>query len=277
MDASTYCADAATAEPLAGTADPVDVWLLLEYRPPWRAKTIEDNALAAPVRDWLAARVAAERASGRKCRPQFIRRPERDAPGVTLFVADAQATVRYEAADYGALTALDLERDGTRVAEPHFFVCTNSARDRCCGRLGLPLYVALRDRVGARVWQTTHVGGHRFAPNVLALPQGRLYGRVHAGDVDAFLDTLARGALGARWLRGRSFLAPEAQAAEAFVAGARDEPTGSAPLVEVVGEGRWRVSFADGRSTLVGLGPPQPSFASCGDTAPKEVRPFQRV
>ena len=277
MDAQTFCADAARSEPLAGTADPVDVWLLLEYRPPWRARTIEDNDLAAPMREWLAARVAAERANGRKCRPQFIRRPERDAPGVTLIVADAQSTVRYEVADYGALTALDLERDGAPVTEPHFFVCTNSARDRCCGRLGLPLYAALRDRVGARVWQTTHVGGHRFAPNVLALPQGRLYGRVQAGEVDTFLDTLARGALGGRWLRGRSFLAPEAQAAEAFLAGAKDEPASLSPLIEVVGEGRWRVSFAGGRSTLVGLGAPQSSFASCGETTPKQIQPFVRV
>ena len=277
MNTTMHCADAATDEPLAGTADSVDVWLLLEYRPPWRARTIEDNDLAASVRDWIAARIAAERAKGRKCRPQFVRRPERDAAGVTLFVADAESTVRYEAADYDELTALDLDRGGERVTEPHFFVCTNSARDACCGRLGLPLYGALRERVGARAWQTTHVGGHRFAPNVLALPEGRLYGRVHAREVDAFLATIERGALGARWLRGRSFLAPEAQAAEVFVAGARDEPASLSPLIEVVGERRWRVSFADGRSTHVGLGPPQPSFASCGDAQPKDVRPFQRI
>src|SRR5262245_43474846 len=124
MDAPIYCSDAAQAEPLAGTADPVDVWLLLEYRPPWRARTVEDNDLAAPVREWIAARVASERANGRKCRPQFIRRPERDAAGVTLFVADSRGTVRYEASDYDALMALDFERDGARVTEPHFFVCT---------------------------------------------------------------------------------------------------------------------------------------------------------
>ena len=74
--------------------------------------------------------------------------------------------------------------DAARSA-PQYFVCTNGQRDLCCARFGLPTYAALRERVGERVWQTTHVGGHRFAPNVLTLPQAALYGRVQPADVDA--------------------------------------------------------------------------------------------
>ena len=36
----------------------VDVWICLEYRPVWKAKVLEDNALSAPVRDWLTDALA---------------------------------------------------------------------------------------------------------------------------------------------------------------------------------------------------------------------------
>ena len=98
---------------------------------------------------------------------------------------------------------------------PQYFVCTNGQRDVCCARFGLPTYAALRERVGGRAWQTTHLGGHRFAPNVLTLPQAALYGRVQPADTDEFVDAVERNGLAAKWLRGRTRYSPEVQAAEA--------------------------------------------------------------
>ena len=275
MSDEPYCCEAAASEPMVGTADTVDVWLLLEYRPTWRAKALEDNALSPDVRAWLQSCVAAYAAQGRKARPQFVRQPEYERTGVTLFVADADGCRRFDAVSYDALATVDLARGGEAVAEPHYFVCTNAARDRCCGRFGLPVYAALRERVGARVWQTTHVGGHRFAPNVLVLPEGRLYGRVQPADVGDFVATVERGALGARWLRGTSFVAPALQAAEAFVAAADDTPARRGRM-ESLAPDRFRVSFDDGRAVTVALGAEIESLASCGDATPKRLRPFVR-
>jgi len=268
-----YCSESALNEPMAGTADAVDVWLLLEYRPAWRAKATEDNALAEPVRRWLAQQQAALAAKGRKSRLQLIRQPELDRGDITLFVGDAAGSRRYRAPTYDALTMLSLAEGGEALCEPHYFVCTNAARDRCCGRLGLPLHAALRERIGERVWQTTHVGGHRFAPNVLALPQGCLYGRVQAEAVDDFLAAVEQGALGARWLRGRSFTPHVVQAAEIFAAGPDDAPSARASVESFTDE-RWRVRFANGRVADVQLGPPIESLASCGDVVPKAVRGY---
>ena len=73
-----YCAEVAQAdgEPMAGTADVVDVWIMLEYLPAWTAKATTDNALAAPTKAWLKRLADEVAARGLKPRLQLIRRPE---------------------------------------------------------------------------------------------------------------------------------------------------------------------------------------------------------
>src|SRR5829696_448538 len=63
-------------------------------------------------------------------------------------------------------------------------VCTHGSHDACCGKFGFPLYEALRQGYAAasegrlRVWRASHIGGHRFAPTLLDLPEGRYWGRL---------------------------------------------------------------------------------------------------
>ncbi len=225
MTERTYCSDlcAAAGEPMLGTADRVDVWLLLEYRPAWAAKAIADNALSRATREWLGASIDALAERGLKARPQFIRRPEIDSERTSLFVGTPDALYEFSSSGYAGLTAVDVARlvesgQGPRCETNQYFVCTNGKRDLCCARYGLPTYRRLRETVGARAWQTTHLGGHRFAPNVLALPQGVLYGRVVPDDVESFVTCVEGGALSRPHLRGRAVFAPPAQAAEALTA-----------------------------------------------------------
>ena len=228
MTARRYCSEAAPAEPLAGTADPTDVWILVEYRPAWTARALADNSLSPEVQTWLREGVAAIAASGLRVRPQFIRQLERVADDHVLMIGRPGHLVEYRFPDHQAMAALDLARaveaapgnvppGATRLTEPHYFVCTNGQRDVCCARFGLPVYAALRARVGARVWQITHVGGHRFAPNVLALPQQALYGRVSPARVEDWLATLESGRLAFAELRGRTDHPAAVQAAEVFL------------------------------------------------------------
>ena len=58
-------------------------------------------------------------------------------------------------------------------------VCGHGTRDRCCGRRGAALESRLRTgsvRAGTRIWRTSHLGGHRFAPTFLVLPTGTAWG-----------------------------------------------------------------------------------------------------
>ena len=107
---------------------------------------------------------------------------------------------------------------------PLFTVCTNGKRDRCCALLGPPLYQALREAValeqgapGAAVWQSTHVGGHRFAATVLVFPDGINYGRLAPDQAAELLAAQAEKRLLLRHLRGRVGLDPVAQAADFFL------------------------------------------------------------
>jgi len=269
-----YCAEMAAAEheSLAGTADVVDAWIMLEYVPAWGPKATSDNALNAATRAWLEGLAKCVAEQGRKARLQFIRRPEIDRVGVTLMIALDDRLHRVDAADYGALAALSYAAALTAPVEraPQYFVCTNGQRDVCCARFGLPTYAALRERVGERVWQTTHVGGHRFAPNVLALPQAALYGRVRPADVAAFVGAIEQGRLAPEWLRGRTGHPPEVQAAEAALA-QRGVDTSGAP-VSTPADGGIEVRFGS-HGVTVRRGEPRPVLASCGDER-KPVAPW---
>ena len=260
---------------MLGTATRVDVWLLLEHPPPWGAKALEQGDLPRTTRAWLEAALDAYAADGLTARAQFIRQADAEgaAPrhngGTTVFVATGGELFRFQGESRRDIERLNLATDGLeRVREPHYFVCTNGQRDLCCARYGLPTYARLRERVGDRAWQTTHVGGHRFAPNVLALPQGALYGRVFEAEVPAFADAVEGGALSLPHLRGRCAYPPEAQAAEAKLPGAgalRSVDGGVVTFHTARGERTVRVRRAQTPLEVV---------ASCGKTATETIYPF---
>ena len=281
MTERTYCSQANPDEPMLGTADVVDVWLLLEYRPVWKARAVEENDLTEGVRRWLADGMAALGAAGLKVRPQMIRQPEIDRSDTRLLVHHEGVLREFgrDAAGYDDLIRTPIEslvRDGAlgaTVGATQYFVCTNGQRDLCCARFGLPAYARLRELVGERVWQTTHVGGHRFAPNVLVLPQGALYGRVTADDTETLVAQVEAGGLHWEKLRGRARYPKLVQAAEGF-AGRAD-----LRLLEVDGdEDEAVVTFADAdRRLQVAIrksAEPIRTLASCGDGTAKAVCPF---
>jgi hypothetical protein len=64
-------------------------------------------------------------------------------------------------------------------------ICTHGSHDKCCARYGNPFYFHLRDTLipnlgleNIRVWRSSHFGGHRFAPTMIDLPEGRYYGNL---------------------------------------------------------------------------------------------------
>ncbi len=275
MTERQYCSDLSLAagEPLAGTAARVDVWLLLEYNPVWRAKAVTDNDLSPTVVAWLDQQMESMTDRGLQPRLQFIRQPELDREQIAFFAGTPEGLYRADVGGYGAIADLDIETDlGSksmpRVEATQYFVCTNGQRDLCCARFGLPAYARLRELVGERAWQTTHVGGHRFAPNVLTLPQGVLYGRVRPEAVPGFVEDVEAGRLPRDHVRGRSALPAEAQAAEV----ALDErmlelvgcDAGHVVMRTETGERRIRVIQADAMEII----------ASCGDEATECVRPI---
>ena len=275
-----YCSERNATEPMAGTADHVGVWVLLEYKPQWKAKALAENSLDAATRRWLDDSLSALQAAGHRPRTQFVRQPDVDSNRVRLFVGTPGRVLTFSGAGYGFLQQLDLAEVVAQPSayaahvEPLYFVCTNGQRDQCCARYGLPSYAALRELVGERAWQVTHLGGHRFAPNVLALPQGALYGRVHPALMSEFVAQVESGALCFPQLRGRSWYPKAVQAAEALL------ERSDLRLLHVGGDERSaRVTFASPDGTLEVDVRQQTSpiavLASCGDEVLKPVFPYR--
>jgi (2Fe-2S) ferredoxin len=96
----------------------------------------------------------------------------------------------------------------------HVFVCVHAARDERCGRCGPPLLEALKaavEREGlgdVSVRATSHVGGHKYAGNVILYPEGVWYGYVRPDDAARLVrEHLGEGRIVADLHRG-SMLAP---------------------------------------------------------------------
>ncbi|HEX7034839.1 MAG TPA: sucrase ferredoxin [Pseudomonadales bacterium] len=275
-----YCSQQNPDEPMIGTADPVDVWVLLEYRPTWKARAVEQSDLSPAVRAWLDGSLAALAERGLKARAQFVRQPERESGELRLLVGVRQGLVQFGGEGYDWVCDIDLaavvRRPDAypRLTRPQYFVCTNGQRDLCCARFGLPVYAALRERVDERAWQITHLGGHRFAPNVLALPQGVVYGRVGPDDVAALLDAVENDRLAFPHVRGRAWYPPAVQAAEALcgVSGLEflgldgDDAAATVRFAGPGGEHAVRVRRAETPSEVL---------KSCGDERTAPVHPYR--
>jgi len=76
---------------------------------------------------------------------------------------------------YGANADLD-----NSSAIRDILVCTHGTHDKCCGKYGRPFYQEACEITASlpnvRVWESSHFGGHRFAPTAIDFPEGRFYG-----------------------------------------------------------------------------------------------------
>lgn len=213
MSASPTCSASSLAagEPLAGTASEATSWLLVEVRGAWGKDAVADSGLPPPVRAALDAFPG---------KVILIRRPDRRS-GVTLIrvsAAERGATaLRQELGSLGELPAADIEF-GVPVSGPIVLVCAHGRRDACCARLGPPLFDALTAHLAPdRLWQSSHLGGHRFAPNLLALPNGVQLGRIPVARAREVAELLSSDRIPLDLYRGRTIYTPPVQAAEVLI------------------------------------------------------------
>ena len=100
--------------------------------------------------------------------------------------------------------------------EPVFLVCTHAKRNACCARIGLPLARSLAEFLPDRVWETSHVGGDRYAANLVCLPHGIFYGSMSQAAAIAAADAYRSGEIILDRFRGRAGIPEPLQAVEHF-------------------------------------------------------------
>ncbi|PUA79819.1 sucrase ferredoxin [Nocardioides currus] len=201
LDFRCSVASSDDGEPMAGTAPTDAAFLLVEHAGSWGRQAVAESRMPEGVRAHLGS------LSG--VRVQLIRRHGGgDDDGVRVFhaVADTggfavRTTVLARVED---LLDLDLERDLVEHDGLLWLVCTNGRRDRCCAELGRPITAALADRWPHETWETTHLGGHRFAGTLLALPSGQTLGRLTPDNAVAACAEVSAGGVPLGLSRGRA-------------------------------------------------------------------------
>jgi hypothetical protein len=210
-----YCSElsARSGERVFGTASTGEVWLLVEYPFAWGPKAMESSALAPAIKEHLAALLKAIPRS----RLLFIKQDSVCREDFNFFVVRSRArapyAVRLRLTDYKDLLGVDVARiaagdstgGGEATRDPLLLVCTHGKRDKCCAKFGNPLYKSLRATDGAAsVWQSSHVGGDRFAANLVCFPHGLFYARVSEGAGARVAAEYARGRIVLESFRGRA-------------------------------------------------------------------------
>jgi hypothetical protein len=204
----------AAREPLAGTASTIRTWLLVEHAGPWGANALRDARIPVAVG---AALRRVERAA--TARVLLIRRFDRRSDGtvtcVAVDTADAWAgrtrLGRIEdavALDPAERTAFDPLEGAIAV------VCTHGRRDPCCAERGRPLAQATARAFPDATWESTHVGGDRFAGNLVLFPHGLYFGRIEPERGPEVLRAYLEGRIVLDLFRGRSRDPFPVQAAE---------------------------------------------------------------
>ena len=217
QDSAYRCSDAARvrADPLAGSAPPARRWLLLEHPGPWRIDAIPGAGVESEVLSRLL------RNAGSTTRTLLVRRPgriDRRAPRRWILTGLDSATVtgpwREDRDLLDAAEALmTAARPSMEPAQPVILVCTHGVHDVCCALRGRPVAVALATRWPELVWECSHIGGDRFAPNVVVLPDGFYYGNLDPDSAVATVEAHLAGTVRTERLRGMARFLPPVQAA----------------------------------------------------------------
>jgi hypothetical protein len=210
-------------EPLFGSGTHATHWLLVEYDTPWPARALKQADLPEPVKQHLLD--FKNQVEG--ARVQFFRGREGVQENPRLFLARADQLDRplqkIELTSYEQLLDFDLaalfEGDvpPAQRYEPILAICTNGKRDLCCAKYGTAAFHAMAAIDPEHVFQTTHIGGHRFAANALWLPYGVNYGRLEpeqAGDLLAMMD---KNQISLANYRGHTTMPAPAQAADHYL------------------------------------------------------------
>jgi hypothetical protein len=229
---STYCRQ--LAEPLPGTAVVATGWVVVEQPGPWGAKAatqshldpefggrINEACKKADLRFGLIRSPGKHADAGPRAHQVFV---ASTVPGHSWLLGGCVA-------DPILLASLDLDavRRGDRdaviascpdlapVTQSVLLVCTNGKRDECCALLGRPIVTALSAIAPGRVWESDHLGGHRFAPTATLLPAGTMHGHLDLELATTVLAAADRGETVLTKLRGRTTWSKRGQVAEIAV------------------------------------------------------------
>lgn len=216
---------------MLGTAAPATRWLLLEHPGGWLPAAFDSPGLPPGVGSALHRTALA--VGGRAV---LVRRPGRRPAGAERHWGVVDADGRQQWGTWTRAEDLDLAvralREGPGVAPsaapgpgpgagvdpgPQLLVCTHGRHDVCCAVRGRPVAAAVAARWPEQTWECSHIGGDRFAANLLVVPDGTTYGGLDPDSAVAVVERHLAGRVDPDHLRGFATATPPVQAALAVV------------------------------------------------------------
>lgn len=171
-------------EQLAGTASNCSTFILVEYSNPFPQK-VTDTTIN---QDWLKKLQSLARSLNGKlvlirnrksnfkdCKIIFV-----DCKRCAYFIIHSTVDTCHSIRLQDYIDAPDVRWQN----DPFFVICTNGKKDKCCAKFGFPVFKFFESfNADVSVWESSHLGGDRFAANVVAMPFGIYYGHVAVEDV----------------------------------------------------------------------------------------------
>jgi hypothetical protein len=223
-----YCSDLSknACEPVFGTASRGNTWFLLEHPEPWGKRALVDNRMPDQVKERLSS--ALEQINGGRF--LLIRRRYSQSDCFNFFIVaareDSPQVRHFKLKEYQELLDLDIwglvrssnqTADDGYAASPLYLVCTDGAHDKCCAKYGIRTYEFMRGKFGGSVWASSHVGGDRFAANIVCFPHGLFYGHVTEASAESVAGEYRDGRIHLANYRGRGCYPRNAQVGEYFI------------------------------------------------------------
>lgn len=204
-----FCAEQSSKSgvDIIGSAPKHQVYVAIECPPPWESSVLESKGIPDNLRS-LGKEITSNYDS---YQTRFLlihndQLKQENFTRVLIFRKPSGFATVYDKQEFHLATIQDVAPlvkqyligepvDPVPISPPtrDLLVCTHGSRDRCCSRFGNPIYQQARKLVTdlglehTRIWQASHIGGHRMAPTAIDFPTARYYGYL---DADSFRSVL---------------------------------------------------------------------------------------
>lgn len=216
-------------EPLYGTAPVARTWILLEKPGSWGPDALSASDLDEGFVTEMDRRaqehgfkvLLIRRSAGRAAAGTRAAHLVRSVPGQTwIRRIDLSRTEDLLEVDPALLSSPRPPDEGEAV-DHLWLVCTHGRRDPCCAEYGRRLIRSCSALDGGRLqeglWESSHLGGHRFAANLALFPHALFYGAVEPDEAPGIIDAYRTGRVVLNRYRGRSTFDRVTQAADFLV------------------------------------------------------------
>lgn len=206
MATHTPCSIVNAQTSLAGTAPVSHSWLIVMHQGAWGERPL-DTLIAQDLAKW---------ASDHDAKILVARTPKEvdPYPESTFLFSTGNGNLLQGRLNSNGIPNLAF----AEPSKPKLLICTNGKRDQCCATFGRKLISQTKELLSPdlfeQILECSHLGGHRFAPTAIWLPENLVLGRLKPR---AVADLLQHGAMDAQFIRGDTKLTPAQQVVHASV------------------------------------------------------------